>query len=89
VELGFLEVGSPLHPPCLDFPNLLLDHCHHLELLARHLELGVELGRWMVDLFLIEALAGTHLRWACSSTPCMGHPPHLVHQDQLALLKSH
>jgi hypothetical protein len=86
--LGFSVVELHLHPPCLDFLHLPLDHCYLLDCLDLHLKMWVELARRMVDLALDWAFMDTHSRWTCFSKVCMEPLNHLIHQDQLALLKS-
>jgi hypothetical protein len=53
VTFGFLVVALFLYPPCLDFPHLTRDHCHHLGCPDIHLELCVELEQRIVYLVLV------------------------------------
>jgi hypothetical protein len=93
------------HLPCLDHLHLPLDQCpplqvaHHLDLHpflikpCPHLKL-VEMLVWkmMADLVLMKALRillDTQTQWACSLVRRMEPLHHLVHQDQLAPVRSH
>jgi hypothetical protein len=44
--------------------------------------------RMMVDLVLMVAPMVAHLQSTCSSVRLLEPPPHLSHQDQLALIES-
>jgi hypothetical protein len=98
-DLEFLD-----HLPCPDHLHLSPDQCHPLKVAHRldldprplelfpHLEL-VEMLVWkmMVDLVLVKTLwilLDTHLQWTCSLARRTEPLHHLIHQDQLALLKS-
>jgi hypothetical protein len=92
------------HLPCLHYLHLPLDQCPPLEV-ARRLDLhpllepcppieSMEMLEWkmMVDLVLMEAvrvLLDTHPQWTCSLVQRMEPLHHLIHQDQLAPLRSH
>jgi hypothetical protein len=57
-----LEVSVVLLPPCPFLPMLPLDSCLLLEVLVRHLELGVTpLLRKMVDPVLVVPMVAHHL----------------------------